>query len=399
MIGEKKYFTKAVLATQAVGILLSDSGGLAKEFELTIKDYAAEKEDFENLRNNIEDGDLIKITFEDSVEVPLTKDIIKSCLLDLAFVGLAPHFLTFADLNSIVAFTSFEKGLYPTFTLSLKYFDSFESLIVKLVEKYNKINNLQKFHDFLDYYDNSFVNNFLPSEESKESKALLRDLFSTGIVDSSYTRNSLVGEENLLAYIHSFSETLKGEKPKKMVSTLIEATKFFKKVLDNSQKQEGLEIFVVEEDKGSTAKFAVSCSPIAVDLVKYILTSEKIKSNGDNDSYKFLLEKFIVYMLTSPNKVAGKSDDIVNEKGDISWKKNKEQELFNLWLDLKNGKNTTTGIALNLVSFLKKYLKEDEIKIIKDKFLNDIDNRFKEIIEKDDDKILIKKEDKNCIIF
>ena len=71
-----------------------------------------------------------------------------------------------------------------------------------------------------------------------------------------------------------------------------------------------------------------------------------------------------------------------------------------MWLDLKNGKNTT-GIALNLVSFLKKYLEENEIKIIKDKFLNDVDNRFKEIIEKDkdDDKILIKKEDEDCVIF
>ena len=398
MIGEKKYFTKAVLATQAVGILLSSINGLAKEFHLTLEDSMIYNVVLYDLKNEIEDEDLIKVTFK-SENKRLTKVLIENCLKNLTLKVLKTNFLTFADTDSYIKFNSFEEGLEPTFTLSLKYFDSFESLIVKLVEKYNKINNLQKFHNFLDYYDNSFVNNFLPSEGSEESKALLRDLFSTGIVDSSYTRNSFVGEENLIAYIHSFSETLKDEEPKKMVSTLIEATKFFKRVLYNSQEQEGLEIFV-EKDKGSTAKFAVSCSPIAVDLVKYILTSEKIKSNGDNDSYKFLLEKFIVYMLTSPNKVAGKSDDIVKENGDISWKKNKEEELFNLWLDLKNGKNTT-GIALNLVSFLKKYLEENEIKIIKDKFLNDVDNRFKEIIEKDkdDDKILIKKEDEDCVIF
>jgi|GEM_PF-5422119 len=397
MIGEKKYFTKAVLATQAVGILLSSINGLAEEFHLTLVDGTIDNVDLYDLESEIKDEDLIKVTFE-SKNKPLTKVLIENCLKNLTLKVLKTNFLTFADTDSYFKFNTFEEGLRPTFTLSLKCFDSFESLIVKLMEKYNKINNLQEFHNFLDYYDNSFVNNFLPSEGSEKSKVLLRDLFISGIVDSSYTRNSFVGEENLIAYIHSFSETLKDEKPKKMVSTLIEATKFFKRVLYNSQEQEGLNLFV-EKDKGSTAKFDVSCSPIAVDLVKYILTSEKIKSNGDNDSYKFLLEKFIVYMLTSPNNVAGKSDDIVNENGDISWKKNKEQELFNLWLDLKNGKNTTMGIALNLVSFLKKYLKENEIKIIKDKFLNDVDNGFKEIIEKDDDKILIKEENGDCIIF
>lgn len=402
-ISKNKYFAGTVLATQSISTLASNCS-LAKQFNLSIKNYVIEEgKNLEDCKSNMTAGDSLKITFKNSKGQPLSKEKAKKCIEKLV-MKLGPCFLVFYNSEEYIKGNLIGEKEEETITLKIKCLGDFSDLVTNLLEKYNNISTLEEFQKFWTYYDSTFKGTHLSKalETYKGRLDLICFLISDNLIDMSYTREKLITVEGRIATIYSVVEEIQDKNLKKVLLDFINATKFYKTIIYTSITKTGEDILEGNKDNALTEKFKVPNDPRSFDLIKYILTMEEIKSFNIESSYKFLLEKFILYMFTSKSKIAGNSNDLVEKKPcEKSWKANKEKELFDIWLSLKDRKDTVSVAALKLIKFLKKYLKEDELQTIKDKFLNGkIDAKFKEVFEKNEvEEDLKENNDDNCTIM
>ena len=380
MIIKKKHIVSlAILAIQSSNILFLNSNSLlATNLKLHIKNCTFDEKELEDLKNKISSSDgLLEITFENTTGQSLSLNSAQKCI-DNIINSLNPYFFVLRDISEVVAYQGTKNSNSGTFCL--KCLGDFNVFIKTFIEKYDKISNVEEWYEFLNYTKSNLLYNFLDIDiEDYQGKSdLICHLFTDSFVDMLYTRNNFLNVENKLSCIYNIMETLTNESVQNTVCKFLEATKFYKLIIVESIKQVGNPLYNPNE---TSIKFNVPNDPRSFDLVKYILTAEKLKSGYSEDIYSFLLEKFIMYIFVSKDKIAKNSEDLVKKDGENIWKEDKATELFGFLLSLKNNEKNTE-VAFKLVEFLKKYLEKEEIEIVKNKFLID-DNNFVKIFEKE----------------
>jgi len=254
-------------------------------------------------------------------------------------------------------------------TLNFRYYKN-----QYLLEKYNKMEKIKDFFDIQNILKKlDFMHHICVEFDKQDTSSIFHNfILGTGVLDCYITRNTTDKNKKIFENVEKWSK--KDGPFRKEFSKLVKVLNFYEMLINKSLGKEGKKKLKLldRDESGEHYKYDVSNNPTAADLIKDILCAESLRKENSKDFndevYRQLLCKFIEYIIVS--------------RENMPKEEKYEKSLFELISLLRNKNAETTEIAKILVKFLKKYVEEEDKKIIVKKFLESSGEDFASIFNK-----------------
>ena len=339
-------------------------------------DYTG-KESLNKIKNKLKSGDKLVVDFKKEEGFQKLEDL--NVLIERMVENLGQFFVLFEKEGEIDHIAESVSNADTKITLSFVCYD-LQDFSKELLKKYESISNLDDLYNYIYFLDNKVSLRFPQCTNSSQESRLffVSQVFGSAMIDQSYTRNDVSVIDKLCQNMQTMKESFTNGKLEAESSKILTSIAFYKKVIETTLDQTVNERYVIND--GSSKKFNVENDPNSSDLIKYILTAKKIKRKGEEESYNKFLEKIVLYIFSSANEISQEercSEEDTSLRVNRKWNSESEKELFDYFLSIRGGQKIEE-VEKGLISFLKKFLSNKELKDIEDNFLKD-NKDFKDV--------------------